>query len=103
MNFVVLHFFASPSCFKNILQSVVSEWKVNALDASFIHAPVGEDLAWRLTATIAPCHVTVISFAIIHVDSYHQMRKILYLSCMFMLYQNIFESSLIFHHLVSYS
>lgn len=42
------------------LQSMISERKANALDASFIHAPVGEDVEWRLTATIAPCHVTVI-------------------------------------------
>ncbi|XP_042405096.1 vacuolar protein sorting-associated protein 13C-like [Zingiber officinale] len=51
----------------SLAESVVSEWKANALDASFIHAPVGEDLAWRLTATIAPCHVTIL------MESYEQL------------------------------
>ncbi|KAJ1696999.1 hypothetical protein LUZ63_005511 [Rhynchospora breviuscula] len=42
-----------------LAQSVVSERKSNALVASFVHAPLGEDLDWKLSATIAPCHVTV--------------------------------------------
>ena len=42
-------------------QSVYSEQKVNALVASFVHLPIGENIDWRLSATIAPCHVTVIS------------------------------------------
>lgn len=40
-------------------QSVSSERKTNALEASFVYAPAGEDVDWRLSATIAPCHVTV--------------------------------------------
>lgn len=47
----ILHFF---------FQSVSSEQKVNALSASFVHSPVGENVDWRLSATISPCHVTVI-------------------------------------------
>ena len=43
------------------LQSVCSEQKVNALTASFVHSPVGENVDWRLSATISPCHVTVIA------------------------------------------
>ena len=34
---------------------------MNALVASFVHLPIGENIDWRLSATIAPCHVTVIS------------------------------------------
>lgn len=43
------------------LQSVYSEQKVNALAASFVRSPVGEKVDWRLSATISPCHVTVIT------------------------------------------
>ncbi|WOK99786.1 hypothetical protein Cni_G08498 [Canna indica] len=38
-------------------KSIVSEREANALDASFIHAPIGEGVDWRLTAAIAPRHV----------------------------------------------
>ncbi|XP_028555160.1 putative vacuolar protein sorting-associated protein 13A [Dendrobium catenatum] len=41
-------------------QSVSSERKKNALEASFVHAPVGEDVDWRLSAAIAPCYVTIL-------------------------------------------
>ncbi|PKA57778.1 hypothetical protein AXF42_Ash015155 [Apostasia shenzhenica] len=41
-------------------QSVSSANKTNALEASFVHVPVGEDVHWRLSATIAPCHVTIL-------------------------------------------
>lgn len=44
-----------------VLQSVSSGTKVNALEASFVHSPIGENVDWRLSATIAPCHVTVLS------------------------------------------
>lgn len=44
------------------LQSAYSEQKVNALAASFVHTPAGENVDWRLSATISPCHVTVIYF-----------------------------------------
>ncbi|KAL3505576.1 hypothetical protein ACH5RR_030958 [Cinchona calisaya] len=43
----------------SLAQSVCSEQKVNALAASFVHSPTGENLDWRLSATISPCHVTV--------------------------------------------
>lgn len=49
----------SDVCF--FFQSVCSEQKVNALTANFVHSPVGENVDWRLSATISPCHVTVIS------------------------------------------
>ncbi|WOK95816.1 hypothetical protein Cni_G04523 [Canna indica] len=42
-------------------QSIVSEREANALDASFIHARIGEGVDWRLTAAIAPCHVTLLT------------------------------------------
>jgi vacuolar protein sorting-associated protein 13A/C len=48
-----------------LAQSVVSERKSNALVSSFVHAPLGEDLDWKLSATIAPCHVTVSLFRIV--------------------------------------
>uniref|UniRef100_A0A6N2LUY9 PH domain-containing protein n=1 Tax=Salix viminalis TaxID=40686 RepID=A0A6N2LUY9_SALVM len=44
----------------SLAQSVSSEQKVNALSASFVHFPVGENVDWRLSATISPCHVTVL-------------------------------------------
>ncbi|XP_022721975.1 uncharacterized protein LOC111279261 isoform X3 [Durio zibethinus] len=43
-----------------IQTSVCSEQKVNALTASFVRLPVGENVDWRLSATISPCHVTVL-------------------------------------------
>ncbi|XP_062219043.1 uncharacterized protein LOC133918926 [Phragmites australis] len=43
-----------------LAQSVVSEGKSNALDVSFVRAPIGMDLDWQLTAKISPCHVTVL-------------------------------------------
>lgn len=43
-------------------QSVSSEQKVNALAASFVYSPVGENVDWSLSATISPCHVTVCSY-----------------------------------------
>lgn len=42
------------------LQSVVSEQKVNALEASFIQAPSGENVDWSLSARISTCDVTVL-------------------------------------------
>uniref|UniRef100_A0A0D9VFX1 C2 domain-containing protein n=1 Tax=Leersia perrieri TaxID=77586 RepID=A0A0D9VFX1_9ORYZ len=44
----------------SLAQSVISEGKSNALDVSFVHAPVGMDLDWQLVAKISPCHVTVL-------------------------------------------
>ncbi|KAL0376317.1 UNVERIFIED_CONTAM: Vacuolar protein sorting-associated protein 13 [Sesamum calycinum] len=50
----------------SLAQSVSNEQKVNALQASFVHAPVGENVDWRLSATISTCHVTVL------VESYNR-------------------------------
>lgn len=56
------------------LQSVSSEQKVNALAASFIHMPVGENIDWRLSATISPCYVTVINrFLASKISFYHSL------------------------------
>lgn len=44
----------------SLAQSFSSEQKVNALAASFVQNPVGENIDWRLSATISPCHVTVL-------------------------------------------
>lgn len=41
------------------LQSVVCEGKTNALDVSFVRAPIGMDLDWQFVAKISPCYVTV--------------------------------------------
>lgn len=43
----------------SLAQSVVSEQKVNALEASFVQAPSGENVDWRLSARISSCDVTV--------------------------------------------
>lgn len=51
-----------------ILQSVSSQQKANALGASFVYSPVGENLDWRLSATISPCHVTVNFFLILWIN-----------------------------------
>ena len=34
--------------------------KENALVASFVHSPVGENVDWRLSATISLCHAMVL-------------------------------------------
>jgi len=44
----------------SLAQSVVSEGKSNALDVSFVRAPIGMDLDWQLVAKLSPCHVTVV-------------------------------------------
>ncbi|KAK1259991.1 hypothetical protein QJS04_geneDACA015489 [Acorus gramineus] len=44
----------------SLAQSVSSGSKSNALVANFVRSPVGESVDWRLSATIAPCHVTVL-------------------------------------------
>ncbi|XP_062223332.1 uncharacterized protein LOC133922148 [Phragmites australis] len=44
----------------SLAQSIISERKSNALDASFVHAPTDMDLDWQLTAKISPCHVTLL-------------------------------------------
>ena len=58
--FCDFHIFLAITFFGHSLQSVVSEGKNNALDVSFVRAPIGMDLDWQLIAKISPCHVTVL-------------------------------------------
>ncbi|KAK7264763.1 hypothetical protein RJT34_32373 [Clitoria ternatea] len=58
-----------------VTQSVYSEQKVNALVASFVHLPIGENIDWRLSATIAPCHVTVLMESIDRVLEFLKRSK----------------------------
>ncbi|XP_048235070.1 uncharacterized protein LOC8261314 isoform X2 [Ricinus communis] len=57
---VLLKFYGLSAPGGSLAQSVSSEHKVNALSASFVKSPVGENVDWRLSATISPCHVTVL-------------------------------------------
>ncbi|KAL5700718.1 hypothetical protein ACHQM5_026131 [Ranunculus cassubicifolius] len=57
---VSLKFYGLSAPEGSLAQSVSSENKVNALAASFVLSPIGENVDWRLSATIAPCHVTVL-------------------------------------------
>ncbi|KAL3812236.1 hypothetical protein ACJIZ3_013504 [Penstemon smallii] len=56
---VALQYYGLSAPEGSLAQSVSSERKVNALQASFVHTPAGENVDWRLSATISPCHVTV--------------------------------------------
>ncbi|KAG8370579.1 hypothetical protein BUALT_Bualt14G0131800 [Buddleja alternifolia] len=56
---VTLQYYGFSSPEGSLAQSVSSEQKVNALQASFVHAPSGENVDWRLSAVISPCHATV--------------------------------------------
>ncbi|XP_078433928.1 calcium-dependent lipid-binding family protein isoform X2 [Wolffia australiana] len=55
-----LKFYGLSSPEGSLIQSVSSEKKANALSAAFIHLPAEENVDWKLSATIAPCHVTVL-------------------------------------------
>ncbi|XP_068666865.1 uncharacterized protein [Aristolochia californica] len=68
---VSLRFYGLSAPEGSLVESVSSEKKVNALVASFIYLPVGENVDWRLSATIAPCHVTVL------MESYNRFLDIL--------------------------
>ncbi|PRQ39555.1 putative vacuolar protein sorting-associated protein [Rosa chinensis] len=57
---VSLRFYGLYAPEGSLAQSVSSEQKANALAASFVYSPVGENVDWRLSATISPCHVTVL-------------------------------------------
>ncbi|GMP92956.1 hypothetical protein CsSME_00042986 [Camellia sinensis var. sinensis] len=57
---VTLRFYGLSAPEGSLVQSVSSEQKVNALSANFVRSPVGENVDWRLSATISPCHVTVL-------------------------------------------
>ncbi|KAG9446693.1 hypothetical protein H6P81_012821 [Aristolochia fimbriata] len=68
---VSLRFYGLSAPEGSLVESVSSEKKVNALVASFLYLPVGENVDWRLSATIAPCHVTVL------MESYNRFRDFL--------------------------
>ncbi|XP_035834787.1 uncharacterized protein LOC110887015 isoform X3 [Helianthus annuus] len=57
---LTLKFYGLSAPEGRLCQSVSSQHKANALGASFVYLPVGENLDWRLSATISPCHVTVL-------------------------------------------
>lgn len=57
---VLLKFYGLSSPEGPLTESVCSGQKVNALTANFVRMPVGENVDWRLSATISPCHVTVL-------------------------------------------
>ncbi|XP_050374958.1 uncharacterized protein LOC126792594 [Argentina anserina] len=57
---VSLRFYGLYAPEGSLAQSVSSKRKANALTASFVYSPVGENVDWRLSATISPCHVTVL-------------------------------------------
>ncbi|XP_044499300.1 uncharacterized protein LOC123220770 isoform X3 [Mangifera indica] len=57
---ILLKFCGLSSPEGSLAESVSCEKKVNALVASFVHSPEGENVDWRLSATISPCHVTVL-------------------------------------------
>ncbi|XP_059076567.1 uncharacterized protein LOC131042467 isoform X2 [Cryptomeria japonica] len=43
----------------SLIQSVSSEKKEYALATAFVYHPIGETIDWKLSATMAPCHVTI--------------------------------------------
>lgn len=57
---MMLKFYGLSSPEGSLAQSVCNEKKENALTANFERSPVGENVDWRLSATISPCHVTVL-------------------------------------------
>ncbi|KAG8658937.1 uncharacterized protein LOC110610326 isoform X2 [Manihot esculenta] len=64
---VLLKFYGLSAPGGSLAQSVSSEQKANALFASFVRSPVGENVDWKLSATISPCHVTVFMESFDHV------------------------------------
>ncbi|KEH32375.1 calcium-dependent lipid-binding-like protein [Medicago truncatula] len=72
---VLLKFYGLSAPEGSLTQSVYSEQKVNALVASFVHLPIGENIDWRLSATIAPCHVTVLMDSIDRVFEFLKRSK----------------------------
>ncbi|XP_018509312.2 uncharacterized protein LOC103833252 isoform X4 [Brassica rapa] len=56
---VSLRFYGLSAPESSLAQSVSSERKTNALMASFVKSPIGENIDWRLSATISPCHATI--------------------------------------------
>ena len=57
---VSLKFYGLNAPEGSFAQSVSSTQKENALVASLVYSPVGENVDWRLSATISPCHATVL-------------------------------------------
>ncbi|ONK67151.1 uncharacterized protein A4U43_C06F16540 [Asparagus officinalis] len=57
---VSLKFYGLSSPEGSLTESVISGKKVNALEATFVYSPLGDDVDWRLSATIAPCHATIL-------------------------------------------
>ncbi|CAJ1940745.1 unnamed protein product [Sphenostylis stenocarpa] len=72
---VLLKFYGLSAPEGSLTQSVYSEQKVNALVANFVHLPIGENIDWRLSATIAPCHVTVLMESIDRVMEFVKRSK----------------------------
>ncbi|WVZ12338.1 hypothetical protein V8G54_016868 [Vigna mungo] len=72
---VLLKFYGLSAPEGSLTQSVYSEQKVNALVASFVYLPIGENIDWRLSATIAPCHVTVLMESIDRVMEFVKRSK----------------------------
>ncbi|CAN8243432.1 unnamed protein product, partial [Cochlearia groenlandica] len=56
---ISLKFYGLSAPEGSLAQSVSSERKTNALMASFVKSPIGENIDWRLSATISPCHATI--------------------------------------------
>ncbi|KAI4370200.1 hypothetical protein MLD38_018571 [Melastoma candidum] len=56
---VSLKFYGLSSPEGSIAESVSNEQKANALAATFVSMPEEENVDWRLSATISPCHVTI--------------------------------------------
>uniref|UniRef100_A0A7N0UXF0 PH domain-containing protein n=1 Tax=Kalanchoe fedtschenkoi TaxID=63787 RepID=A0A7N0UXF0_KALFE len=54
-----LRFYGLSSPEGSIAESVSSKEKENALTANFVYLPVGENVDWKLSAIISPCHVTL--------------------------------------------
>ncbi|KAL5782083.1 hypothetical protein ACOSP7_007112 [Xanthoceras sorbifolium] len=57
---VVLRYYGLSAPEGSLAESVCGEQKVNALTAGFVRSPVAENVDWKLSATISPCHVTVL-------------------------------------------
>ncbi|EPS74076.1 hypothetical protein M569_00677, partial [Genlisea aurea] len=57
---VKLQYYGLSSPEGSLAESVSSELKTHALQATFVHTPVGDNVDWKLSATISPCHVTVL-------------------------------------------
>ncbi|XP_010524589.1 PREDICTED: uncharacterized protein LOC104802610 [Tarenaya hassleriana] len=58
---VSLRFYGLSAPEGSLAQSVSSQKKTNALVANFVNSPIGENIDWRLSATISPCHATILT------------------------------------------